>query len=250
MPTQPPASLISVTPTLAAPLAAGQRSEVKLKFARKKDGAPIAAEDLRIVHTERIHLLIIDESLSDYHHEHPLPTDVPGEYTFAFTPRQPGPYRVFADLVPVASKVQEYAVCDLPAPTAGEPLRERAERSSAVAEGLGYELRWILKGAPGIRPKEPVRAEIRVADEKGEPFRALEPVMGTYAHIVAFHEDRQTVLHIHPSGGVEPQQPTDRGGPSFKFTFYAPKPGFYRLYSQVQVGGVSRFAPFGLAVAP
>lgn len=36
----------------------------------------------------------------------------------------------------------------------------------------------------------------------------------------------------------------------FPFRFYAPKPGYYRLYSQVQVGGTPRFAPFGLTVQP
>jgi len=72
---------------------------------------------------------------------------------------------------------------------------------------------------------------VRVSSSDGQPFKDLEPIMGTYAHIVGFHEDGQTVLHIHPSGGAEPQQPTDRGGPSFKFTFFAPKPassGFTR----------------------
>jgi hypothetical protein len=115
---------------------------------------------------------------------------------------------------------------------------------------MRFELRWILRGASAIRAKEPVRAEVRVSGEDGQPFRELEPVMGTYAHIVGFHEDGQTVLHIHPSGGAEPQQASDRGGPSFKFTFFAPKPGFFRLYAQVQVGGVSRFAPFGVTVQP
>jgi len=76
----------------------------------------------------------------------------------------------------------------------------------------------------------------------------LEPVMGAYAHIVGFYEDRQTVLHIHPEG-EEPKSADERGGPTFGFRFYAPKPGFIRLYVQVQVDGKQVFAPFGTMVA-
>lgn len=40
----------------------------------------------------------------------------PGEYEFAITPRLPGEYRVFADVVPGATGVQEYVVGDIPRP--------------------------------------------------------------------------------------------------------------------------------------
>ena len=59
--------------------------------------------DLIEVHTQKIHLLINDASLTDYHHEHPKPTDMPGEYAFAFTPSNPGPYRIWADVVPAST---------------------------------------------------------------------------------------------------------------------------------------------------
>jgi hypothetical protein len=42
----------------------------------------------------------------------------------------------------------------------------------------------------------------------------------------------------------------NRGGPVLTFQFYAPKPGFYRLFSQVQLGGTQKFAPFGIQVEP
>jgi hypothetical protein len=71
--------------------------------------------------------------------------------------------------------------------------------------------------------------------------------MSAFAHIVAFNEDGRTVLHIHPAG-AEPTRPEDRGGPAFAFKFYAPVPGFYRVYVQVQIAGAAEFAPFGLNV--
>ncbi len=237
---------IVITPALDRPLATGQPSAVTLRFSRKKDAAPIAPDDLLVVHTERIHLLIIDESLTDYHHIHPLPAARPGEYTFSITPLKPGPYRIFADVVPALSGVQEYATCDLPGTAPGEPLRDRASTDTAAVGDLRFSLKWDTGGL-ALRARQPVGASIAISHADGRPFTALEPLMGAYAHLVGFHEDRATVIHIHPTG-LEPQRPEDRGGPAFTFRFYPPRAGFYRFYGQVQVGGESVFAPFGLTV--
>jgi hypothetical protein len=64
---------------------------------------------------------------------------------------------------------------------------------------------------------------------------------------VGFHEDCKTVLHIHAKGAPV-LNPNERGGPELEFRLYAPKPGFVRLFAQVQIGGVSRFAPFGIRI--
>jgi hypothetical protein len=37
------------------------------------NGKPVTLNDLQEAHTEKLHLLIVDESLTDYHHEHPAP---------------------------------------------------------------------------------------------------------------------------------------------------------------------------------
>ena len=83
----------------------------------------------------------------------------------------------------------------------------------------------------------------------GKLFTDLEPIMGTYAHIVGFSEDQKTVIHIHPYGRA-PTRAEDRGGPAFAFKLHVPSAGFLRLYGQVQIDGVSQFAPFGLMILP
>jgi hypothetical protein len=225
----------------------GQRAEVKMHLSTS-DGKPVLLEDLLEMHTKKIHLLINDRSLSDYHHEHPTPTDVPGEYAFAFTPQKPGPYRIWADVVPIASSIQEYVIADLPALTDPQPLVNRDVVSNAVVNGRDYVL-TLNTGNKPIRAGQTVIGTIAVTGSDGKPFMALEPVMGAFAHIVGFNEDLKTVLHIHPYS-KEPTGPADRAGPVFAFKFYAPTPGFYRLYGQVQIDGVSQFPPFGVMVLP
>src|SRR5439155_16827946 len=97
--------------TDAAPVA-GQmvRGVVLLRTA---SGKPVAAEDLLVAHTRKLHLLIVDPSLTDYQHVHPEPTRTRGEWAFAFTPHAGGAYRVFADFTPAATGRGLYANADL-----------------------------------------------------------------------------------------------------------------------------------------
>ena len=229
------------------PLDVGKRVTVTVTLSRN-DGTAVTPKDLLVMHTEKIHLLIIDQSLSDYHHEHPTPLDSPGVYAFLFTPRMPGPYRIFADVVPAQSSVQEYVIADLPAATAGEVLKEKQVRLLNEVGGLRFAMSF--DGDVGdITAERPIAGTLTVSTADGKPFNQLQPVMGAFAHLVAFSEDRRTVLHLHPEG-PELKDPAARGGPALKFKLYAPMPGFYRLFAQFQINGLATFVPFNLRILP
>jgi hypothetical protein len=233
---------------LCAPLVVGKESEVRIRLSKAVDGSPVVLDDLVEMHTKKIHLLINDASLSDYHHEHPTPTGTPGEYVFRLTPNNSGPYRIWADVVPAASSIQEYVIGDIPAATKAIPLSDRETVYTAIVNGRKCDLVFYTNGKP-IRAGEVVSGTITVTGADGKPFTKLEPIMGTYAHIVGFCEDGKTVIHVHPYG-QEPMKPEDRGGPAFGFKLFVPAAGFVRLYGQVQIDGQSQFAPFGLTVLP
>ena len=239
-----PSMKLTVT---ASPLEVEHPAVVKIRLT-KADNSPVSLADLVEVHTQKIHLLINDRSLTDYHHEHPRPTDVPGEYAFTFTPIRPGPYRIWADVVPATTSIQEYILADIPADTSPAPLSDRESIQTAIVAGRKYELNLLTDGKP-IRAGQTITGTIAVTGADGQPFIKLEPVMGAFAHLVGFSEDLKTVIHIHP-WGREPTKADDRGGPAFSFRLYAPTAGFLRLYGQVQIEGVSQFAPFGLTILP
>lgn len=233
---------ISMALSTATPLKAGEKTDVIVSL-KKKDGTPVTLEDLKEAHTEKIHVLVIDPSLTDYHHEHPVATEKVGEYKFSFTPKKPGAYRVWADLLPVATGAQEYAMADIAADTEAEPLTDRTETLTTKLEGLTYTLSF----------KEPLKAgsaalgTLTITDDKGQIFPSLEPVMGAYAHIVGFGEDFKSIAHIHPMG-PEPTKATDRGKGSLEFHLQPESPGLLRLFAQVQINGASKFAPFTLNI--
>jgi hypothetical protein len=244
-PGQPSMKLVAVADH---PLEVGRTASVRVQMSRN-DGRPITPDDLLVVHTQKIHLLIVDKSLADYHHVHPTPSTVtPGEYAFTFTPRRPGPYRIWADVVPASSSIQEYLVADLSSEVPGSAIENRQTSLKTTVEGVTYDLSLYTQGKP-LRVGEVAVGRITLSGPGGAPFTGLEPIMGAFAHIVGFNEDYKTVVHIHPMGNV-PARASDRGGPILEFKYYPPAAGFTRLYCQVNIGGESKFAPFGVNVLP
>ena len=235
----------------------GKPATVTLRFTSKVDGKPITLDQLQEMHTEKIHLLIIDPALSDYHHEHPKPTSQPGEYTFTFTPRTEYFYRIWADIVPTATSRQEYAMTDLPAmeqppspetnfPTRtlsnlihGSPIHGMIDSKSKMQDRQD-DYNFTLSAS-----RQPHGFLMRITDSQGKIVDQLEPVMGAYAHIVGFHEDYKTVIHAHPMG-PEPRSAQDRGKGELQFDMALPPSGFTRLFVQVCIKGKDYFASFGL----
>jgi len=236
---------VRATVRTTTPLTVGQPATVFLQL-EKTTGEPVAPADLVESHTKKLHLLIVDKSLTDYHHEHPQPTKVPGEYTFTFSPQRPGPYRMWADIRPYPLGLQQYATADIPATTEGAPFTEREVILKAAVDGLNYEL---ILATNHIRVGRSTAAKLRVTHPDGSGVAQLEPFMAAFAHLVGFSEDYETVLHMHPKG-MPVLDLNARGGPELEFQIYALKPGFVRLFAQVQLDGKSHFAPFGIQVEP
>lgn len=233
---------MSIAASTAQPLAVGQTTEVTLLL-KKQDGSPVTLDDLKEAHTEKIHMLIIDPTLTDYHHEHPMPGSAPGEYRFSFTPRKPGAYRMWADLVAADTGKQEYVIADLGGTPSGGAIPDRSESLTATIENLTYTVSF---DGP-LKAGKATLGTLTVKDANGAVFPALEPIMGAYAHLVGFSEDFKTIAHIHPMG-EEPKKPADRGAGELQFHIQPEKSGVVRLFTQVQIGGQSKFAPFTLNV--
>lgn len=238
-----------VSLSLSGPPAVAHQEVHATAVLRTANGKPIAPEDLLVVHTERLHLLIADPSLSDYQHVHPTPGRVAGEWLFAFTPKSAGVYRVFADFTPAATNRGLYAYADLAvgAGNAGDsgaalkPAAEggRAPNETAERDGFRFSLEPAVQP---IRAKQPADLRFSVVRDDGAEV-PLQPVMDAFAHLVAFDESRNGFAHLHPmqldlSKRPDPQQPVL----DFKITI--PQPGRYVIWAQVNLSGHETFVPF------
>lgn len=231
---------LALEPTTA--LEAGKTTQVILKLKAIVDGKPLSLDDLKEAHTKKLHLLIIDPTLTDYHHIHPVAAKNPGEYVFDFTPLKNDSYRVWADVIPVATGKQEYVQTDMGMSAKQKASIDKATSMTAMVDGYTFTL--ALEGEP--KAGSPVMGNVTVAKD-GQPFTGLEPVMGAFAHVVGFTEDYNSVLHVHPMG-KEPTSDTERGGPKLEFHIEPEKAGFVKLFAQVRIDGKDIFAPFGITV--
>ena len=228
----------------AEPPAAGQGVAAIAKLTRP-DGKPLTFADLSVAHTKHVHLLIIDQSLTDYYHEHPTETTTPGEFAFDFHPKNGGKYTVWADLVPTASGNQEYSRAEINVPGQPAPMPNTLNRTTTVG---GYRFDLTTENNEGFTAGKATLIKVLVTGADGQPVTVLEPVMGAYAHGVGFPADLSGVLHVHPMG-EEPTKESERGGPELSFHLLPAKAGYEKFYVQVQLGGKDVYAGFGLDVA-
>lgn len=222
-------------------LKSGKLTQIKLT--KIADDQPITLADLKEAHTQKVHLLIIDDSLTDYHHVHPEATKEPGVYQFEWSPKKQGSYKLWADLVPVSTNQQEYVTFEL---VKGEKNGVLDKKESLESRVEGYTFKLSFDDDKLVVGK-PVMGKILVTDEKGNDVKTLEPIMAAYAHIVGFGEDLNSVVHIHPMG-AEPTKDTDRGGPTLEFHLEPPAAGFVKLFAQVKINGKELYVPFGINI--
>lgn len=240
-------SPVALTVKTAAAPTAGREVQVTVRMTTANN-KPIAPEDLVVMHTRKLHLLIADPSLTDYQHLHPEPTRVPGEWSFTFTPKLGGIYRIFADFTPAATNRSLYANVDLV--VAGEQLSTPELAAAMTPSWIGQRDSYRLELAPAtrqIRAGQATDLKFSVTNTGGGAV-GLEPVMDAYAHLVAFDTARSGFAHLHPMDadlGVAP----DSIKPTLSFKITIPAAGRYVIWAQLKINGREKFVPFWFDVA-
>lgn len=238
-----PAAPIKLSLHPQAKLAPGQAANITATLTYA-NGRPVTPDDLAVTHTEKLHLFIVDSSLADYHHLHPQPTAIPGEYAFSFTPKTSNAYSAWADITMIADNKNHKLQAAFP--ESGRHIPPAIKINSTAKSGdLTFDWRCNDTLATG----KPVIVEATVRDAGGNIVQDLEPVMGAFAHLVGFGADGKSIVHTHPLGR-EPLSPGERGEGKLRFHVEPDFSGPAQFYLQVKRGGNDIFVPFGQRIAP
>ncbi len=224
----------------------GKPRTVTLTLTDLASGTPIGVDDLAVAHTQKMHLLVVDASLTDYQHIHPLPEpSKAGTWRFDFAPRFGRTYKVWADVTRPDGH-QEYVGADLSAGNEHPPKPSAALITKAEADGLTFALSF-----PGpLKVGQAAAGSIAIIDSKtNKPFGGLQPIMGAFRHIVAFAGDWDSIEHVHPLG-AEPKLDSERSGPVIRFHIQPEQAGILKLFAQIRANGRETIVPFTVAVAP
>jgi len=212
-------------------------------------GKPVGPADLLVVHTQKLHLLVVDPTLTDYQHQHPAPGQKSGEWVVEFTPKRAGLYRVFADFTPAATARGLYASADIVVKessgvsVAAETPAVVAADGSILREGFRFKLQ--PRESP-MRVGKVLDLTFSVTRDDGATV-PLQPIMGAFAHLVAFDEARGGFAHLHPNE-IDLARKPDALRPTLTFKVTIPKAGRYIVWAQVNLGGREMAVPFWFEV--
>ena len=113
-----------------------------------------------------------------------------------------------------------------------------------LSQNRRFELSKVNSGSDA----EGIELLLRAVDGNGEAL-TLRPMMGAFAHMVAFDPELKGFAHLHPLEDVLPANQSDSHQGPLTFSFTPPKNGFYRLWAQVRIGEEAEtFIPFDLKV--
>ncbi|MDQ8194574.1 hypothetical protein QEH59_09065 [Coraliomargarita sp. SDUM461004] len=232
---------------IESPISLGSETQVRLSL-ETPGGMEIAPHELAVTHTEKMHVMVIDPSLEDYHHLHPEAVGIGGDYQFNFKPTRSGNYRVFTEIVPLRSRRQAIALSQLEV-TGESEMPEFARSTESIVHGVRFEL---LDAPEVLQTGRDYRLELQVTATAGDEI-VLETVMGAKGHMVAFDGEGKGFAHMHPIDSVASVRTAGLGSAAAKstglaFLFNVPNPGWYRLFAQIQVKGEPVFGRFDLKV--
>jgi YHS domain-containing protein len=211
--------------------------------------------DFEIVHTKRLHFLMVSSDLTYFEHQHPqLGPD--GRFRLAWTFPRAGRYVLFADFTPADGDNQVLRVTlDVGGLTHRVPAPHLVPDTNAVKTVGDTRVRLTIRPGAMQAGKQSLLT-FTLTDLAGKPRTDMQLILGVMGHLVALREDDWTIVHTHALHGVlsgsygaamlammQAGQPeavpitpdmVTQTGPRFSFKLTLPKPGRYKLWAQFQ----------------
>ena len=232
-----------------SPHPAVARGPVHLRLTVRDPDTGEVVREFADVHERRFHLFVISQDMSHYDHLHPQ-QDAEGAWRIELSLPRPGFYKLFADFLPNGGTPQ---VIPRPLVTAGftGDLASAAARLvpdrllKKTVGALSVELR---PGAGGLVAGRDEKLVYRLTDARtGTAVTDVEPYLGAWGHTVIMSEDTLHFVHAHPLELLTEDRGAG-GGPGLTFKALLPKPGNYRVWTQIKRAGEVSTVMFTVAV--
>jgi hypothetical protein len=221
----------------ASPAAPAPGAPVRLRLTVREPSTRSVVREFVEVHEKRFHLFVISQDLEHYQHVHP-DQQADGSQVIDLTLPEPGLYRLYSDFLPLGGMPQVVpgvlitagAVPDFAAPPQLVP-----DLAPRVAGGLRVSLTLPPGGLVAGRD-ETLRYHI-VDAATAAPVTDLEPYLAAFGHTLVLSEDTLHYVHAHPLELLPDADAPRRGGPDLTFKALLPRPGRYRVWTQLKRRG-------------
>jgi hypothetical protein len=224
-------------------ITSGKPCRLRMHLTHSDTGQPVRPEELAAVHGEAIHLFVADQSLRDYHHIHPTPTDTPGVYETSFSPGTSYHYNCWSDIKLKDDQVSRRIKTQLD----GQMDRGASAYVVPCSDIMHDGIHAQFESDPPLQQGVTSNVTVSFSDANGNPITNFEPVVGAYIHMVGIGKNGESFMHPHPDGEHH-LTPDDRGGPEFGFQITPETSGPMQFYLQVKRDGKESVIPMGQVV--
>jgi hypothetical protein len=188
-------------------------------------------------HTKKLHFYAIRSDLTGFQHVHPVMSHS-GIWTARLAGLTPGRWRLYATFIPAVGPSAGTEFVLSRAITVPGRYTAAPQPSPATAVAVdGYTVTIASHVMLGMA----MPLEVTIT-RHGHPVTTLQPYLGAYAHLTAFHAGDLAFAHLHPEGPTH----GNNGGPALTFSASLPEAGLWRLFLQFQIGGRVHTAAFTL----
>lgn len=204
-----------------------------------------------VVHEKIFHLFVVSQDLQHYDHLHPEQVE-DGSFVLDLTLPRAGYYKVYSDFLPAGGTPQviprllvTHAFTGDLASSAARLVADRTLKKAAAGMAVQLEL-----PAEGLVAGREEKFTYKVTDAAtGSAITDVEPYLGAWGHSLIMSEDTLDFVHAHPLELLPDGAASAAGGPTLTFKALLPKPGNYRIWTQLKRRGQVSTVVFTVQVA-
>ncbi len=214
----------------------GERCKIEFRIS-DENGKAITPDDMRETYTKKLHVMLVDSSLSDYHHIHPEYDKNTELFTLSFVPKVQGEYNIWQDFTlqkndcNIILKNKISSARDYKIPPIIQHTNSVANQDSNVDIDVN----------PPLSAGKDSTLTLKVTNKSGGIVK-FEPIMGAYAHLVGFSKDGENFIHCHPIN--------DNSNGDLHFHITPEKEGATKFFLQIKTDGNEAIIPFGQYIQP
>ncbi|MBP9869267.1 hypothetical protein KBC59_01760 [Patescibacteria group bacterium] len=229
--TKPAIERVTVQPSSSEP--GDQTLRIILRGA---DGQELSADDLKVVHEKKYHLLLVRDDLTEFQHLHPEFVD--GSWRVTTTIPKSGTYHLYSDIAPLNEPTNVTRTSLRIGSNTMDP-QSPTPQLVTMTDDIQVTLSSDVSPMSGM-----THAWTFLVEKNGTPVAKIDPYLGAFGHAVLLeHGNPDEFVHVHP---VTDSAPTDG---RVIFEAAVPRPGRYTFFAQFKIDGVVRTFPLTVDVA-
>ncbi|MBN8544230.1 MAG: hypothetical protein J0M34_08205 [Alphaproteobacteria bacterium] len=224
--------------TFAQHLPDGSRA-LSIALRDQQTGAALTPHAIETTHTRKLHTMVVNQSLTDYHHLHPEYNPNTEQWETTFTPRTHEAYHAWNEFTLRGDTAPTQHKTDVPSDAQLRSIEPVIAHQNHAKAG---DVIIHCNGNSPLRAGTENTWSIDLRDAHGKPITYFHPIMGADAHLVGFSKDGTSMIHCHPIA---------RHDNIVQFHIAPKHEGFTKFFLQIHPeNGDLTTIPFGQYIAP